>query len=202
MKTYIRKSISGYYIEFTEEIDSEYWEGKIGYNYQDFLDDKWVLLSNEQVAFHEEYPSASIEEVLDMALKPRTVEDAKKEMITTIEDYDGSDIINSFNIVLGGNTISAWLTPDQRANYRNSIDAAKLIGLEELHPIFNGIQLTISTAKAELALAQIQLYADRCYIVTETHKAEVNALDSVEAIDNYDYTAGYPDRLTFNLDSI
>jgi hypothetical protein len=52
MITYIRKNIKGYYIEFPEEIDAQYWEGKIGTTYTDFLDGKWVLLSDEQVAFH------------------------------------------------------------------------------------------------------------------------------------------------------
>lgn len=47
MKTYIRKSIKGFYIQFPEEIDATYWAGKIGETYQDFLDDKWVLLSDE-----------------------------------------------------------------------------------------------------------------------------------------------------------
>jgi len=91
------------------------------------------------------------------------------------------------------------LTPEQRANYKNSIDAAKLLNIEEVHPVFNGIQLTMSTSTAEIALAQIQIYADRCYIVTETHKANVNALDSIEAVDNYDITSGYPEKLNFNI---
>jgi hypothetical protein len=45
MKTYIRKSIKGYYIEFPEPIDAQYWDGKIGTTYEDFIGDKWVLLS-------------------------------------------------------------------------------------------------------------------------------------------------------------
>jgi hypothetical protein len=60
MKTYIRKSIKGYYIEFPEEIDATYWNGKIGTTYEDFENNKWILLSNEQVAFHETHPNASI----------------------------------------------------------------------------------------------------------------------------------------------
>jgi len=47
MITYIRKSIKGYYIEYPNEIDPIYWEGKIGTTYQDFLDGKWVKLSDE-----------------------------------------------------------------------------------------------------------------------------------------------------------
>lgn len=203
MITYIRKNIKGYYIEFPEEIDAQYWEGKIGTTYEDFLNNKWIRLSDEQVTFHKEHPEASISQVIAMELPEpyeRTIEDAKREKIYQIEDYDRSSAINSFNITLGeDNVISAWLTPDQRANYKNSIDAAKLVGLEEVHPVFNGMQLTIPTSTAEMALAQIQLYADRCYIVTETHKSNVNALETIEEVDNYDFESGYPEKLNFNI---
>lgn len=203
MITYIRKSIKGYYIEFPEEIDATYWEGKIGSTYEDFKNDKWIRLSDEQVAFHKEYPEASISQVIEMEIpKPyeRTIEDAKQEKIWQIEEYDRSSNVNSFNVTFGENNVtSAWLTPDQRSNYKNSIDATKLVGLEEVHPMFNGIQLTIPISTAEMALAQIQLYADRCYIVTETHKSNVNALETIEEVDNYDITSGYPEKLNFNI---
>lgn len=204
MKTYIRKSIKGYYVTFPEEIDSNYWAGQIGSTLDEFYAGKWVLLSDAQVAFHVEYPHASISEVWNMKINEyiepeRTLEQAIQEKIYQIEQYDNSDSVNSFTIVLGDNSMTAWLTPNQRANYKNSVDAAKLVGLEELHPVFNGTQLTLSTETAEMALAQIQLYADRCFIVTETHKSEVQALESIEAVDNYNITSGYPEKLTFNV---
>jgi len=68
MITYIRKSIKGYYIEFPEEIDATYWEGKIGSTYKDFEDGKWVPLSDEQLTFHTEHPEASVSQVLSMTL--------------------------------------------------------------------------------------------------------------------------------------
>ena len=201
MKTYIRKSIRGYYIDFPEEIDAEYWAGKIGSTYEDFQDNKWVLLSDEQLTFHNEHPNATIQQVLLMSIpeNTRTLEDAKREKIYEIEQYDRSSLVNGFDIIDGENTMDAWLTPAERANYKNSIDAAELVGLTEVHPVFNNVQLTIPTATAKLALAQIQLYADRCFIVTETHKADVEALNSIEAVDNYDITAGYPEKLSFTI---
>jgi hypothetical protein len=87
MITYIRKNIKGYYIEFPEEIDAQYWEGKIGTTYEDFLNNKWIRLSDEQVAFHKEHPKANIYQVIAMELPPepepyeRTIEDAKQEKI-------------------------------------------------------------------------------------------------------------------------
>lgn len=201
MKTYIKKEISGYYIDFPEEIDAEYWAGQIGSTYEDFEDNKWVLLSDEQLAFHEENPSATIEQVISMTLpsNERTLEQAKTAKIFDIEQYDRSSMVNSFTIINGEDEMSAWITPDKRSNYKNSIDAAELVGLTEVHPVFNRVQFTLPTQTAKLALAQIQLYADRCFIVTETHKAEVEALDSIEAVDNYDITAGYPEKLSFSI---
>lgn len=169
MKTYIRKSIKGYYIDFPEEIDAQYWAGKIGSTYEDFRNDKWILLSDEQLAFKEAHPNLSIKNIIEMTEPTpyqRTIEDAKFEKLAQIDEYDSSDAVNSFDIVVDGNTISAWLTPDQRANYKNSLDSAELLGLEEVHPVFNEMQLTLQTAMAKMALAQIQLYADRCFIVT------------------------------------
>jgi hypothetical protein len=65
--------------------------------------------------------------------------------------------------------------------------------------VFDGIQIALSVQVAKTALAQIQIYADRCFIVTEQHKAGVEALSTIEAVDGYDHTAGYPQRLVFNL---
>jgi hypothetical protein len=203
MITYVRNNIEGFYAEFPQEIDAAYWQGKIGTTYEDFLANKWVLLSKKQVQFHNLHPNASIKEVLDMEITPtppRTLADAKAEKIAQIEAYDSSDSVNGFTIsISGGESMTAWITPDQRSNYKNSLDSAELLGLEEVHPVFNGIQLTLATSTAKMALAQIQIYADRCYIVTETHKAAVEALESIEDVDAYTYETGYPERLVFNL---
>lgn len=202
MKTYIKIDVPKYYIEFAEEIDAQYWEGNIGTTYQDFLNGKWVLLSEAQLAFKEEHPNASVKEVLDMEISPvhvRTLQEAKQKKMQAITEYDFSENVNGFYIVNDGQTTTAWINSEQRANYKNSLDSAEILGLEEVHPIFNGVQLTIPTSTAKLALAQIQIYADRCFIVTETHKANVNSLDTIEAVDSYNNETGYPEKLTFTL---
>ena len=158
MKTYIRKSIKGYYIDFPDEIDAQYWAGKIGSTYEDFRDDKWILLSDEQLAFHTEHPYASISQVISMTLPEetvyeRTLEDAKREKIFAIDEYDRSSLVNGFDVVNGEDTITTWLTPEQRANYRSSIDAAELVGLTELSLYIGDIPVTLPTATAKLMLA-------------------------------------------------
>lgn len=200
MKTYISKLINGYFC--TDAVDESYWEGYIGSTLDDFYDGKWVLLSDEQTLFHEENPDASVEEVWEMALSTsyeRTLEEAKSQKINDINIYDSSKAVNGFNVVLGNDTITAWFTPTERSNYRSSIEAAELIGLTELSLYIGEMLVTLPVATAKLMLAQIQLYADQCFIITKQHKAAVEALDSIEAVDNYDHTTDYPTKLIFNV---
>lgn len=122
---------------------------------------------------------------------------AKRQKVSEIEAYDSSEEVNSFLVNIGNEAVMVWFTPEQRADYKNSIDAAELLGMDVVRPVINGreIQLPVSVAKA--TLAQIQLYANKCYGVTEKHKAAVNALTSIEDIESYDYTVGYPNKLIF-----
>lgn len=202
MKTYIKKSHKGYYIDFPEEIDAKYWEGKIGTTYEDFQDNKWILLSDEQLAFKEAHPGLSIKSVIEMTEPEpyqRTLEDAKQEKLVAIQSYDSSDTVNGFDVVSNGNTITAWLTPAERANYRSSIDAAELVGVDNLSLYVGELPITLPVSTAKLMLAQIQLYADQCFIVTKQHEAAIEALDSIESVDNYDITQNYPNKLVFNV---
>ena len=201
MITYIRKPIKGFYAHFEDEIDPEYWAGKIGETYSDFLEGKWVKLSEEQAQFHEEHPNASVYDVLRMELPttPSELEMAKRYKIADIEAYDNSENVNGFNVSYGNDTMSVWFTPSERANYRSSIEAAELLEVENLQMYVSDIAVTIPVQQAKMMLAQIQLYADQCFIVTKQHKAAVEALENVDDVENYDITAGYPQKLTFTI---
>lgn len=198
MFTYIKHSVKGFYVTFEEELNTELYDN-LGSTWEDFIANKWVLLSNDQVEFHQANPSAKIHEVWAMELDPvhvRNIEDAKNEMIGKIEQYDQSSNVNGFTI---NNAIEAWFTPSERSNYKSSIDAAKLLGLDSLSFYVGDVMLDITPSIAEGLLAQIQLYADQCFIVTKQHKAAVEALQTIEEVDNYDYTAGYPDKMNFDI---
>jgi hypothetical protein len=197
MEAYIRNNVKGYYIEFNEELDANVWNGKIGTTYQDFLDNKWIHLSSAQVEFHVEHPYATIKEVLDCQLTPapeRTLEQAKSEKIQQIKAYDDSSAVNGFTI---NGELEGWLTPGERSNYRSSIEAAKRQSVPELSFYVGDLPLTVTPAQGEYMLDQVQLYADACAIVTKQHELAVNALDSIEAVDSYDYQTGYPNKPNF-----
>ena len=208
--TYLKYDIRGNYVEFDQKFDETLYNN-IGTTWEDYVKNKWVLLSDEQVSFHKANPTASVYEVWTMTLVPapvRTIDDAKNEMINYIDAYDNSENVNAFIVKVPSDSedakegyieMKAWLTQQERSNYRSSIDSAKLLGIDSLSLYVSGMPLTLPTATAEAMLAQIQLYADQCYIVTKQHKDEVYTLQTIEEVDSYDYQNGYPEMLVFTV---
>jgi predicted DNA binding CopG/RHH family protein len=174
----------------------------IGTTWEDYVDFKFVQLSKAQAKFHEDNPEASPYEVWNMELTPphvRTLEEAKAEMIQRINEYDASDNVNGFTV---NHEIEGWFTADERSNYRSSIESSELLGIETLSFYVGDYLMEVTTKDAKYMLAQIQLYADQCYIVTKQHKLEVEALDTIEAVDAFDFISGYPQKLNFEYETV
>jgi hypothetical protein len=51
-------------------------------------------------------------------------------------------------------------------------------------------------------LIQLECYAADCYNKTTDHQFAIKQLTSIEDVQNYDFTVGYPEKLTFTLDNI
>lgn len=190
---YIQKHIG--FWETDSPLPSSY---KVGTTEEEYEEGAYLALSDEQAAFHAEHPEASQLEVWNMRIEIapiRTPSEARGEKIRQIEMYDCSEAVNSFTV----NGVSAWLTPDVRANYKNSIESAEVLGETNITFVIAGIVATSTLQEARLMLSRIQRYADNCTIVTESHKARVNSLSDVREIDAYDYTAGYPVKEAFEI---
>nr|DAD63804.1 MAG TPA: hypothetical protein [Caudoviricetes sp.] len=118
---------------------------------------------------------------------------AKRVKVAEIEAYSNSDAVNEFTF----KGIKAWLTPDIRSSYSTSLRAAEFMNKETLSFAIGGQVVNTSAYNARLLLAQVQLYADDTYMVTQLHKTAVMALNSIEAVLKYDYKQGYPAKLNF-----
>lgn len=125
----------------------------------------------------------------------RTLEDAKREKIEAITDYDISENVNRFNI----NGTPYWLSKADRVGLMNSTNILKAAGTQTASLWYNGIELEVSCDGLIAMLSQLEIYAIDCYCVTEQHKAAVEALDDIASVDAYDITAGYPSKLSFNV---
>lgn len=192
---YIKKSIAKHFVDFAEPLSAEEYNN-LGETWEDYVDNKWVLLNDEQKAFYEANSNATVKEVWDMELTPphvRTLEEAKREKIREIEDYDRSEAVNSFTI--GNQTM--WLTVSERQQLATQINSNEAIGRETMTRWFNGYEFTYPIASWKQMLIALEVYAGDALNVTEAHKAAVNALNDIESVDNFDITAGYPDKLSF-----
>ena len=61
------------------------------------------------------------------------------------------------------------------------------------------VPITVTCESALLMLAQLEVYAGNCLAVTQSHKAAVAAMQTIDEIESYDYKSGYPAILEFKL---
>jgi len=127
--------------------------------------------------------------IADRTLNGDTLATAKAMKIADLGIYDASEAVNAFYI---GNQ-AMWLSPDRRSNLKNAVEALKASGVSTV--AFMG--QTIPVDDALTMLSAIESYAAMTTFVTENHKAAINALETVSAVAEYDYTVGYPEKLSF-----
>ena len=138
----------------------------------------------------------NVAEVGDMDdLRAQALDKAKSFALSAIERYDTSDNVNSFIV----NGESTWLDKATRVGLVNSLATEKAAGKETSTLYLNGEPITASITTLESVLSQVELYAIDCYRQTEAHKASVRAMTDYFAVDEYDYTTGYPEKLEFTL---
>lgn len=134
------------------------------------------------------------EEVIEPAPTPaELLEAAKQSKIQEIEDYNVSDAVNEFTI----NGSPMWLTYEERAQIATQISANEAIGRDTMTRWYGGYEFTFPLTTWKQMLVALEVYAGDALNVTEQHKAAVMALDSVEAVEAYDITQGYPEKPAF-----
>lgn len=131
----------------------------------------------------------------NMAPEKSPLEKAKEEVTRAIEQYDTSDNVNSFSL----NGVKVWLPKETRVGLMNSTTIEKNSGKEESTMWFNSICITVNCDAAIQMLSSLELYALACYNKTAEHKLAVSQLTEVSEVKAYDYTVGYPDKLSFTI---
>ena len=134
------------------------------------------------------------EEWIEPAPTPeQLLERAKADKIAELEAYNTSEEVDSFTI--DGKVM--WLDHDIRQQLRISLDANQQAGREIVKKWFNGEPFEFPIDVWYYMLGQVEVYAGDALNVTEAHKAAINALESVEDVEEYNFTIGYPEKLSF-----
>lgn len=121
------------------------------------------------------------------------VELAKQLTMARISSYDKSDAVNEFSY----DGVPMWLDKETRNGLLMRFNAEKAAGKEETTLWYGTVSFSLTPDNGILMVNALELYASACYDKTSEHKATVAALDVIEDVLAYDYTAGYPDKLEF-----
>ena len=62
-----------------------------------------------------------------------------------------------------------------------------------------GVSFTISCQNMLQMLSALEVYAIQCYNKTTDHIFNINKIENMEDLDNYDFTQGYPEKLVFEI---
>lgn len=120
---------------------------------------------------------------------PITLEKAIARKVVELNRYDNSNAINEFFL----SDTSMWVTLNERINMKQSLDV--LEDDEQWTYWYNLVPFTFPVYVFKNMLKAVERYAIMCKNRTFEHERNIRALESVEDVENYDFTTGYPEKV-------
>lgn len=118
---------------------------------------------------------------------------AKRDKKRNIGYYDKSSAVNQFYI----SDTPMWLDKETRTGLKLRFEAEIAMGKTDTTLWADGVQYPLPLSTAVKMLYALEVYASQSYDNTQAHLAAVDAMTTVEEVEAYDHTAGYPDKLKF-----
>ena len=215
---YINKTAKDIYVELDSALDPE--SNLIGNTWEDFSKGYWVLLSDEQIAFRDANPEASIGEVFKMQIEVEeapiideealALSDAMKAKLIDIEAQDKESNLFYINVVKDGEVIAhqpLWIDKDLRNSlYSITLPALKVKG-ETMTKLWTtdkppvSVEVPIDWAMEKLP--ELEVYAKQTYDIRAANEAAVYTAynnKDIEAIQAINVKVGYPMYKQFKLE--
>lgn len=107
-----------------------------------------------------------------------------------IKFYDKSSNVNGFYY----KDKQYWFDKATRVGLSNLLNKSE----DSLQLLLGDNIIELSIDKAQQFLNDLEIYAGKCFINTNKHLISIKNLKTIEDIINYDYTSGYPDKITLH----
>lgn len=208
---YIQKRIGFWEVE--EPLPASY---KTGTTLEDYDNGTFLLLNDDQIAFHEANPGATPLQVWNMEIpsspepepvpEPDALAVARQQKLQEIADQDAFSNKFFVSVTQGGAEVAnqeLWIDKDLRNSlYSITLPALQSDGETKTKLWTTGtppqsIDVPISWAMDKLPL--LEIYAKRTYDLRASNEAATYAATTVEEIEAIDVKADYPHFLTFEL---
>lgn len=124
-------------------------------------------------------------------IEENTLERAIALKVEEIKAYDNSDNVNSFLL----NGVAVWINREDRIGTRRAIELDIEAGNEVSEIWLQGMMLKVNSQLALKLLDKVEHYAFTAYNITQRHIHNVRQLTTIEEVNKYDYTQGYPKKL-------
>ena len=118
---------------------------------------------------------------------------ARHKLRNAIQSYDTSKEVNCFYM----QDEPMWLDFENRSRLLLRFQAETAKGNETTTLWSNGKEYALPLSVAIDMLYELETYASKCYDNTQRHLANINILETLEDVQNYDYKMGYPEKLKF-----
>ena len=194
MFAYLKSDISNKIIFLEKELPTDAYV--IGSTYDDYINNMWIKLTEEQINFYKENENASPKEIIEMVIMDENINLIRQMKLNEIDDYDKSNNVNSFLL----NGINVWVDRETRVSLMSTTKIKQELGINETTIWSENLHVTLPCNMVINMLSTLEIYAYDCFNKTAEHKLKVNELQSVEEIKQYDITTGYPEKLSFNLE--
>lgn len=135
-------------------------------------------------------------DIIEEGIRAKVLQDFK---VRELERYDKSSAVNECYITYGGQVFPYWSSKTERndlkqavLNYRDKGHSDYRLDLRDV-----GVSLAFSCDALLSMLSDLEVYAIQCFNVTTDHLYTIRSLTTIASIVGYDYTTGYPPKLTF-----
>ena len=125
----------------------------------------------------------------------KTLEEAKEMLLAEIDAYDKSSAVNGFAL----NGAVVWLDKATRVGLMNSTSITTAMGQPTTTLWLGESKMEVPCDTAIQLLSALEMYALECFNVTAAHKVAVSELTTIEEVEKYDITAGYPAQLRMEV---
>lgn len=146
---------------------------------------------------HEQYLQAGYQEWEEPEVVPYvpTLQNAIDTKVSDIFQYDASDEVNSFVI----NEQSGWIDRNTRVALLHALDVVEQNGGTIYTVWFNETPLLLPISTIKSFLNNLELYAIQALNVTNQHIMQVRQLQTVQEVENFDITQGYPQKINLTI---
>lgn len=159
------------------------------------LDEKQYINPSEELILQDgwqEYITKPIEESLEQVID---------KTLYKLEQYDSSSAVNICYIVIGDYKMQYWANKNERSVLKTAVQDCLTQGRTNYRLDLRSENISIDMDCETLLniLSALEVYAIDCYNKTTDHIFAIKKLQTIEEVNNYDYTIGYPEKLTFTV---